>query len=302
MPAPYSTTYTARVPYLTNAEFTNAPTGVDVNQLIPAGSPQAQTAALTQTISRASNWADLICSQVLACTQETETGEIRADRYSRWILHPKQWPIVDLLACSVTPINGGQAIALTVSQAWIEESRIVIPTTGTLASSSVGPLQLGAAGRGQQAYVNFTYLAGWPNTTLTSAVVAGATTIPVASAVGIYGTQATQFITAGTVLTIYDGASQEMVQVTAVAGNVLTLSVGLTYAHAAGVSVSALPPAIKQAATSLTSALIKTRGSEALVMESLRSGPRKVEGLGEAGAIEDVEIAIDLLDPFRRVR
>lgn len=302
MPAPYVTTYTARDPYLTNAEYLAAPTGVDVNQLLPGQSTQSNAAALTQTIARASNWADVICAQVLACTQETETGELRADRFSRWLIHPKQWPVVDVLNVTVTPISGGLAIVLNLTGVWLEESRIVIPTTGTLGMSSVGPLQLGAAGRGQSAYGQWTYLAGWPNTTITAGVSAAAVTIPVASVLGIYGTQSAQFVTTGTVLTIYDGGLTEQVQVTAVAGNTLTISSGLANAHAAGVSITAFPPAIKQAVTSLTSALIKTRGSEALVMQSLRSGPSKTDGMGEAGGIEDVEIAIDLLDIFRRVR
>lgn len=299
MPAPYTTTYTARTAYLTTSEYLQAPTGVDVNSLVPGASSQAQTAVLAQTIARASSWADQLCHMVLACTQETEAGEYTADRYARWLLHPRQWPIVDLLAATATPLGTTSPVTLDVSTAWLEERRIVLPTAGTLNTSSVGALQFGAATRLQRAYLQFTYLAGWPNTTLAANAAAGDKTFTVGSALGIYGTQTSQLVTAGTVLTFYDSDKTEQVQVVSVTGSTLTLSVGLTYAHTAGVSVSAFPPAIKQAVISLTSALIKTRGSDALVMESLTSGPSRVQGMGENGAIEDVEIAVELLDPFR---
>lgn len=299
MPAAYSSTYTSHTPYLTPAEYTAAPTGVDINDLVPGGTTQQQTAALVDVIGRASSWADQICHQVLACTQETEVKELTTDRWGSWRVAPTQWPAVDLLAATWQPAGSTWTSTLTVSTAIIEKQRITIPGTGLLGSSSVGPLQFGAGGFQNRGWLTFTYLAGYPNTTLASAATAAATTITVTSALGIYGQQAGLQVTTGTNLTIYDGASTEQVQVTAVNGSVLTLVAPLVNAHATGVSVSAFPAAIKQAVISLTSALIKTRGSEAMVMQSLTEGPKSLAGIGEPGAIEDVEVAVDLLDPFR---
>lgn len=299
MPAAYTSTYTARTPYLTPAEYLAAPTGVDANDLVPGGTTQANTAALVDVIGRASSWADQICHQVLACTQETEVKELSTDRFGSWRVAPTQWPAVDLLAATWQPAGSTFVSTLSVGTAIIEKQRITIPGTGLLGSSSVGPLQFGAGGFHTRGWLTFTYLAGYPNTTLSGNVSAGATSITVTSALGIYGQQTGLQVTTGTNLTIYDGALTEQVQVTAVNGSTLTLSAALVNAHNSGVSVSAFPAAIKQAVISLTSALIKTRGSEALVMSSLTSGPTKTDGLGEPGAIEDVEVAVDLLDPFR---
>jgi hypothetical protein len=61
-----------------------------------------------------------------------------------------------------------------------------------------------------------------------------------------------------------------------------------------------LPESIKQAVVLLTSALIKTRGSDALVMGSMRSQPNKVSKT-EDGGLEEIDLAVDMLEPFRRV-
>jgi len=73
------------------------------------------------------------------------------------------------------------------------------------------------------------------------------------------------------------------------------------FEHAPGVSISALPPDVKQAVICLTSALIKSRGSDAVIMQSLRGGGSQTAGKSEDGGLEDAEIAIDLLRPFARV-
>ena len=80
MPAAYTSTYTTRVPYLTVDEYKAAPTGVDVDQLIPGGTTAQNTAALADAIARGSSWADQICHQVLACTAQTEIKKMSTDR------------------------------------------------------------------------------------------------------------------------------------------------------------------------------------------------------------------------------
>src|SRR6476660_2780256 len=75
--APYVPTYATRVPYLTAEEYLAAPTGVDPSALIPGGSANANLAALTTVIRKASNYADSLCYQVLAATLDTQVGEYR---------------------------------------------------------------------------------------------------------------------------------------------------------------------------------------------------------------------------------
>jgi hypothetical protein len=91
------------------------------------------------------------------------------------------------------------------------------------------------------------------------------------------------------------------VTVLSAAGTALTLTAVTAFGHAAGVSISALPPDVKQAVISITSALIKSRGSDAVVMQSLRGGGGQTATAAESGGLEDMDIAIDLLKPYARV-
>ena len=81
----------------------------------------------------------------------------------------------------------------------------------------------------------------------------------------------------------------------------LTLTSPLIVNHAAGLPITSLPPAIKQAAILLTSALIRSRGNEALVMNTVEGGPRNTKS-STTNFDANVMIAKQLLDPFRAVR
>lgn len=288
---PSNTTYLQRVPYLTTDEYVAAPTAVDTSQLVPGGNAAANTAALAAVIARASSWIDEICCQVLAATSDTESGIYRVRRDGYVILVTKRFPILEVDAISIGVV-ASQLAPLDTNDAaniWIDGQRIFVPVSlmpapGVWAPSAIAP--------GNRLFVVFTYVNGFPNTTV--AVAANAATVPttvtVSSALGIY---------AGSQLNIYDGANTELVTVTSVAGNVVTVP-ALAHSHAVGVSVSGLPPAVKQAAISLTSCLIKTRGTQAIAMASIDDQPSKKEKL-ESGGGEDEDIARDLLIPFTRV-
>lgn len=289
--APYAATYTARIPYITTTEWLQSATGVSSSQLVPGGTSGQQTAALTTNIARASSWADAFCHQVLAATAETENGELTTDRWGRWVIHPAQHPVQQVTAFSYTPTPGGVATTVDVSTAWVERNRIIIPAAGALTTTAAGSLQFGAGGPLASSWATWSYVAGWPNTTLTAAAAAGATTVTVADPTGII---------TGQHLTFYDADLTEAVTVAAVAGSSVTFTGALTNAHAAGTALSALPPAVKQAVVFLTTALIKARGSEALVMSSLRGEPRKQAKI-EDGGLEEIDLAFELLTPFQRV-
>lgn len=297
---PYADTYAAYTPYITVTEFLNSATGVDVSQLVPGGSTAQNQVALVTKIQRASNYADVKCKQVLAATAQIETGQVAADRWGRYLLHPRQWPVLQLTSASLTPIDGGTAVPVTVSTAIVERTRIILPTTATLGTSTVGPLQFGTAGPLQDAYAQFGYVAGWPNTILTATATQGATSIQVQSALGIY---------AGSTLTIYDGLNTETVTVANgyVSGTTLPLTTGLlnTHTYTAGaqnnISVSALPPAVKEAIVLLTTALIKVRGAEAFAMAAIREQPERRQKM-TPGGITAFDVVEDILADFRAMR
>ena len=291
--APYLTTYTAASPYLTTDEYVNAPTGLDISQLVPGGTAAANLTALAQVIARASSWADSIVEQVLAATVDIDPPRrYRIDRWGNVRVPLRYKPLLSIEAVRVGPTPATMtALADGSNIGFVGRGIVEIPVLGvTLPSGPVGDWP--AAGMltvGSRPIVQVTYVNGYPNTLTTTATPAASTSLPVTSTLGVG---------AGTVLQVYDGASSEQVTVTGVTGNTLTVT-PTTFAHAAGVSVSALPPAAKQAVICLTSALIKTRGAEAVVMGSIGAEPSHT-ALTESGGLEDVAVAVDLLTPLRR--
>lgn len=280
-------------PYLTVAEYKTAPTGVDVGSLVPGGQPGTEDAVLADVISRASGWVDEIANQILAATVNTEAKRLRTRADGSLVVHPDSWPILEVRDLQYGPTPASLIQLSDLSGLWVEEQQFVVTFPGAAMSTSVGPLQLGGLTPGQRLLVRYTYVNGWPNTLLTTAAAAGATSLTVDDTTGIY---------AGTRLTVDSGSIEEQVTVAAVAGQVLTVP-ATTFAHNAKVSVHALAPQVKQACVLLTSALIKTRGTEALMMPMLPGEAVTVERVGTVpGAAGDVAIAKELLHDLSRIR
>ena len=145
--------------------------------------------------------------------------------------------------------------------------------------------------------VAFTYLAGWPHTSLTAAADAGAETIDVDECTGWLLT-GTNGGTVGAMGIVYDatGGGQEPVTVTQASETTgpgtLTLSSALQYAHGTGIMVSALPPTIIWATALLAAASADTRGVTATTIQTL--------GAREQGVHPLEAQARHLLNTFRR--
>lgn len=298
---PRNASYLSRTPYLTVQEYLNAPTAVDTTQLIPGGTTQQNQQALLDVIARASSMADSLCYQVLAATSEVETKQVRIRSDGYVAIKTKYWPILEVDALSLGP-RPDMLTALTTTDGaimWIQDPVVFAPawSSGTTTSPNFAtpppPLFIG-----DRVFAQITYVCGWPNTLLTTTAASGQAQLTVTSPLGIYGTPN------GTPLTIYDGPLTESVVVQSVNGNTLTLASNLLNTHtgtaAAPISVSALPPAVKEAVICLTSFTIKVRGAEAVVMASVAGPPRHTTPL-EAGGMEDLGIAAELLAPYRRV-
>ena len=292
--ASFTTSYLNRSPYITLEQFKNAPTALDVSNLVANGTQAQQDQELANQIARASSWMDSYVAGVegtICATLNTEVTRIRPDR--RGFLHIScSWrPVLEVktLQIASTP-NLWTQVDLTNT---IVENAGFIVSAGFGLNSSQGPLSLGSGIPGQQLWAQCSYINGWANTTLSASVLAGATSITAVSPVGLY---------AGMPIQIPDGSSSETVVVAASyavdGGNVIPLASPTVYAHAAGVGVTVLPPSIQQAAILLTSALIKTRGDSAIVLHDISSKVGHVEGFG-TGMEEDVAIAMELLEPLR---
>ena len=289
------TTHQFSTPYLTLDEFKNAPTAIDIDNLVfNSQDPDVQDAELNNVIARASSWIDTYCNQVLAATTETEQqrSRIRDDGTIRF--HPRYNPIIALTSLSYGSPSYQLTAVQDCSYAWIEDSQIVFPYA-MLAStySSQGPLQFGFPTTARsEVFLKYTYINGYPNTTIVSAT-AGQSTLTVASGTGI---------TAGLTLKIYDGFNSELVTVASTYtfdSATIPLVSALAYTHASGISISDLPPAIKEAAILVTTSMLKVRGDNSMVMNvstrpSVDSGKQKIS--------EEIKIAMDLLAPYRRIR
>lgn len=296
--APYVPFYAETQPYLTTAEFLAAPTGIDNTQLIPGGNTAANAAALATAIASASNYADSLCYQVLAATSDLQVGEYRLQRDGSIKVPLDFSPLVEITGVSVGK-RAGQLTALTdLSGIWMNRKVPRIPAGSVLDSFGGSSFAIGAAcARPGYVFAQVAYVNGYANTALAGAVLAGASSVTVTSALGIFP---------GMPLTINDDALALTEAVVVGAGYVqgsttVPLVAALLHPHAAGTAVSALPRAVKQAVICLTSHLIKTRGAESLAMASVSGGPADMTR-DEVGSSAEYEQAVDLLHPFRRVK
>jgi len=283
-------------PYLTIAEYKSAPTAIDYNNLVvDSADPAAQDAELANMIARASSWIDSYCNQVLAATTETEQQRVRMSSDGYLKIHPSNWPVLGLTALSYGSQPNNLTAFTDLSQGWIEDQTIIMPwSSGSMNYSSSGPLSFGSpASARSQVYVKYSYINGYANTLLVSGT-SGASSFVVKDATGILP---------GSHLTIYDGMNTETVTVASTyAPGSTTILIGgsLSASHGAGVAVSALPPAVKEAAILVTTAFLKVRGDYSMTMQVTEMVGKT--GLNTASLNYDLELAKELLIPYRRIR
>lgn len=290
------TTQQGSTSYLTTQEYRNAPTAIDIDNLVfNSTDPDVQDSELANVISRASSWVDTYCNQVLGATQETETqrARISSDGYIKW--HPRYNPVIALTDLWYGNPSTNLIHVQDVSSAWIENQQILFPYSYvTSLLTNQGPLQFGyPSSSSTQVYLKYTYINGYTNTVIATAV-ATQSTLTVLNGTGI---------TAGQQLKIYDGMYSEYVTVasTYVFGSTtVPLEHPLVYSHDAGVSISALPPAIKEATILATTAFLKVRGDNSLVMGVGTQPSQTVEGSQKLGT--ELAMAQSLLMPYRRIR
>jgi hypothetical protein len=294
-----NTTRQFSTPYLTIDEFKQAPTSIDYDNLVVASTdPAIQNAELNNVIARASSWMDTYCYQVLGATVETENQRARLRNNGILAIHPRYFPLVALLSLSYGTDPNGLTQYPDPSQGWIEDEQFLVPySSANLSYSSQGPLQFGMPAIPRaEVYCRYQYISGYPSTLLNASALAGATSITVKDATGII---------AGTQMTIYDGSNTENVTVSSsyVFGTtVVPLTVPLAYAHSSGVSVSALPPAIKEAAILATTAFLKVRGDNSLTMAVGNQPNQPASEEVTRQLASDLALAKEMLRPFRRVR
>ena len=281
-------------PYLTIAEYKQAPTAIDIDDLVGGGNAAINDQELANVIARASSWIDSYCGQVLASTTDTEAFRATVDRRGFLKIHPRYWPITEVVSLSYGTLPNLMA-SVDISGVWIEPEAIVFPVQG-LTTSFLGPIQFsGNYSATQEQFVSLTYVNGYANAALSASVAASVTSLPLNDLTGFLPNMRFE---------VYDGASTEILTVSSSfavaqgAGN-LPLAAATSYAHAKTISVSALPPAVKQAAIYVTSAVLKARGNASMVMQTLTPSQIQTSNPSAAG---DLAAAWEILKPFRRIR
>ena len=297
--APFNTSYVNRVPYITYQEYQSAPTAMDINNLIPGG-PAVQLVALNEAIARASSWIDQFCMGAwgtLASTVEVENARSWGTYRNTLSIKTKYWPITEVSAFSYSSMSGGLARnnAASITPAG---NITVYPQSFEVAPAGIVSFGLNAPGgimRGVEYDCQWQYSNGFPVSTLSASVAAGATSFVPVSAQGIYP---------GTTLTIYDEPYNEQVQVSSVEvadTSPVLITGSFQYQHASGVMVTNLPPSVKMAAISATTALIKQRGSGAMIVSDIGDLRDIDGGKGEnQGENADWALAKSLLRVFRQ--
>lgn len=286
------------VPYLTTQEYRQAPTAIDIDNLVfNSTDPDVQDSELANVIARASSWIDTYCNQILGATTTTEQqrSRISGDGYIKW--HPNYNPVIALTDLWYGYPSTNLYNVTDVSSAWIENQQILFPyaSMGSLFTNQ-GPLQFGfPSTQGQPVFLKYTYVNGYANDLIVTAV-ATQSTLTVKSGVGI---------TVGDTLKIYDGMYSENVTVASsyvFGSNIVPLTSPLLYSHTAGVSISALPPAIKEAAILATTAMLKVRGDSSLTMAVGTLPSQSTLPQQQASINDDMSMAMALLQPYRRIR
>lgn len=289
------TTRAFSYPYLTVEEFKDAPTAIDIDNLVfNSQDPDDQDAELANTIARASSWIDTFCNQVIGATIESEQQRSRYSQDGSIRFHPRYSPVVALLSMEYGYPPSLMSLP-DCSVAWVEDQEIIVPNATLGTWTSQGPLQFGAMSSGgrNEVFLKYSYVNGYANSVIVTAV-AGASTLTVEDGTGIL---------AGQMLKIYDGQYTENVTVasTYVFGSTtVPITRPLVYSHNATVSISALPPAIKQACILVTTAFLKTRGDSSMTMQVTSSPTTALPNSDKVG--EEIALAMQLLQPYRRVR
>ena len=282
-------------PYITVAEYKNAPTAIDFDNLVVGGNAAAQDAELANVILRASSFMDEYLNQNLNASTETENQRTRMTSQGFLAIHPNNNPVISLNSLSYGTDPNNLMPLGDPSKAWFEDQQIIVPLSQLATTySSQGALSfgVGVAPR-QQIFVTYNYTSGYVNSLIASAT-ATQSTLTVQTADGIV---------AGNQLRIYDGANSERVTVASnytYGSTTVPLTAPLAYTHASGVSISNLPTTIKQACILITTAFLKVRGDNSLTM-NVTTKPAGYE----SGAVKfgnEMAIAIGMLDLYRRIR
>lgn len=290
-------------PYISNAMFaSDARRGVAIDNLAPKGNPADNDAALAGYIEAASAWMDSICQQILAATYDTSGGRFNVSRDGFAYIHPRYKPVIALVSFAAGPTPATVTPWTDLSGAVVEPDYFAVPMAGVgqlPVTTDQGAIQFGIVRNPMdQVFGEWTYVNGFPVTSLTAGAAAGDTVLDLADTTGV--------VEGKTWLTLYSGAKRFRFLAGAVStapGGGVGTGPGTVVCPALPgaqvntgphpVMVSALPPDVIQACVLATRAFIKDAGGGNISGPSVSSG-----GAGPTTPGDDLAEAAALLRPY----
>jgi len=219
-----------------------------------------------------------------------------------------RWPVLQITQVQTCPNNLWPRQWTTIPSGYYAPAAPVLGVYGSAApSGSAEGSQTILVGGG---YINWaygrngwaievTYLNGFPHCSLTSAVTAGATTLPVNDTTGWAITNYQGTYTGATGV-VEDAGWQESIHVTSASTTsgpgILTLSSPISYDHAAGTLATTMPASIQQACIYFCTAEALTRGATSTTIHSV-GGAAASSGGGARELLEEGEL---LIHAFKR--
>lgn len=293
------------LPYVTTASFKAYPTFLDLQNLRSGNNVAAdQDAELFNELLKSAAWVDNVTQMsagdgTLSAHSRVENTRLRVARDGRISYHPDHNPVTAVTALSLGTSPNQLAPVTDLTNLWVEDGVQIVGWPGGGAAPGMAALQFGAPVTTNDVYAQWTYTAGYANTLLGAAVLAGVSAITVADATGI---------TKGTVLRIWDPGKEEAVTVSAayVGGTALPLTAGLKNAHdpaATPIGVSAVPADVHLASILHTCHLLQRPDSDAEdTYEGTTARPNAgTGGTGRSGS-RFLADALALLGPYSRTR
>ena len=282
-------------PYISVAEYKNAPTALSLSTLVVNGNQNAQDAELAAVILRASSYMNEYLNQNLVADQYTQTQRIRFSQSSGYFaLHPNIAPVISLSSFEYGSNPNALYALADCSKAWFEGQQIIIPNPLLGFNwSSQGPLAFGSVSPTGWTFTKYTYVAGFVNTTMESASD-GDTSLTVVDPTGILPGQRYR---------IADGSKSEWVTVSdsyTYGSATVEITSPLVFAHEAGATFYNMPNALKQACILITSAFIKMRGDTSTTMQYTTNPSGNIAGATRYGG--DIAVALDMVNKYRRIR
>jgi hypothetical protein len=218
-----------------------------------------------------------------------------------------RWPVLSITQVQVAPNNVFPRQWVTVPAGHYDVEHPVSGFYGSIAPSDAGnggqsiviePGWVNWCGGRNGVLVRVQYVNGWPHTSITSSVAAGAMTIPVDDCTGWAITG--EFGATGAAGTIYDSGQEESIQVTAASATSgpgsLALATALTFGHGDGTMVTTLPRTVIWATILFASAQALTRGATSTTVHQIPG----TSGGGSKGPEELIAEGELLLHPLRR--